>query len=124
MEYQPTSHTVVFVSVFVVVYLLVLLKKAVRSTIDLYDLLILSSVAIVPAVFVFWPRLVVRVARLIGVEFAFLVLFAWLFLIVFIHLYGLVIRVNMLSARTALIIQEVALLRQELQEREGKVQKS
>lgn len=119
MEYHPTVQTIVFVSLFLVLYLVILLKNAIRSTIDFYDLLMLSSVAIVPSVFVFFPSLAGYLAHLAGVEFPFVLLFGGLFLIVFVYLYRLVIEINHHHGRITVLIQELSLLRQQLQQVQG-----
>ena len=116
MAYQPTIPTVIFISLFLLVYLVVLLKNTTRNTIDLYDFLILSSIAIVPAIFVFFPRVVVFLARLSGVEFPFVLLFGGLFLIVFTYFYRLIIEINHHRSRIVLLLQEVSILRQKLQQ--------
>lgn len=118
MEYQPTFQTVIFISLFLIIYLIALLKNTIRSSIDFYDFLMLSSVAIIPSIFVFFPKFVVNVARLVGVEFPFELLFGSLFLIVFVYLYRLVIKMNHHNNRNNLLIQELSLLRQKLQQKE------
>lgn len=118
MEFHPSLQTVVFISVFLLVYLVVLLKNAIKNTIDLYDLLILSSIAIAPSIFVFFPNIVVRIARLVGVTFPFLLLFGFLFFIVFVYLYRIVVKINNHNNMNKLLVQELSLLRQKLQQQE------
>ena len=120
-EYHPSIHTIIFISLFLIVYIILLLKNTIKSDIDFYDLLLLSSVAILPSIFVFFPRFVVWLAKLVGVEFPFLLLFGSLFLFVFTYLYRLVIKINQLHHQNILLIQELSLLRQELfKKKEGK----
>lgn len=131
-EYHPSIHTIIFISLFLIVYIILLLKNTIKNDIDFYDLLLLSSVAILPSIFVFFPKFVVWLAKLVGVEFPFLLLFGFLFLLVFIYLYRLVIKINQHHHQNILLIQELSLLRQELfkrkedktrQEKEGMVNK-
>lgn len=115
MNYTPTPQTVIFVSVFIVVYLFILIKKTIKNAIDLYDLLLLSSLAIFPGIFVFAPRFVENLAHLVGVEFPFIILFAGLFVCVFIYLYHLIIKVNKQERLNLILIQEISLLKQEFE---------
>ncbi len=112
MTYHPTPQTIIFVSFFLVTYLIYLIRKAVKNDIDLYDLLLLSTVAIVPALSVFFPNVAIKLASLIGVGFGFLILFGLLFLIIFIYLYRLVLRSNRNHRMIVLLIQEISLLKE------------
>lgn len=114
LGYVPTVSTLVFISLFLVVYILVLVRNAVRSHIDFYDLLLLSTVSLVPAFFAFFPSLAFKLARIVGVEFPFLLLFGGLFFVVFAYLYRLVIKVNFLHNRNIILVQELGFLRQKL----------
>jgi len=115
LEYYPTTQTIIFLIIFLIGYLLILLRFSIRNYIDLYDFLMLSSLALVPSIFVFFPKFVVRLARLIGVEFPFLLLFGFLFLIVFVYLYRLVIRITDQNNKIALLVQELGLPRQKVE---------
>ena len=110
MVYEPTVPTIIFISLFLIAYLVFLVRKAVGALIDLYDLVMLSAVAIFPALFVFFPKLMVRFTGLFGVKFPFLVLFGGLLLIVFLYLYRLIIKINDLTNRNSRLTQEVSLL--------------
>ncbi|MEQ8969653.1 MAG: DUF2304 domain-containing protein [Coleofasciculus sp. C1-SOL-03] len=115
MNYTPTPQTIIFVSIFIIGYLFILIKKTIKNTIDLYDLLLLSSLAIFPGLFVFAPRFVENLAHLIGVEFPFVILFGSLFVCVFIYLYRLIIKVNKQDKLNLLLIQEISLLKQRIE---------
>jgi hypothetical protein len=116
MEYPlPTLQTTLFLLVFLVTYLVLLLKNANRNTIDLYDMLLLSSIAIVPVLFAFFPKLTIYITKLVGVGFPFLLLFGSLFFIVFVYLYRLVIKINQHHKKNILLIQELSLLKSEIQ---------
>ncbi|MBM4140176.1 MAG: DUF2304 domain-containing protein [Nitrospira sp.] len=121
MEYHPTIQTVIFVTIFLIVYLVALVKNTIKNSIDFYDLILLSSVAVIPSIFVFFPKLVVSLARIVGVEFPFLLLFGSLFFIVFVYLYRLVIKINQHHNRIILLIQEFSLLIEKLQKKKANV---
>jgi hypothetical protein len=114
--YEPTSETEIFIAIFLVAYMWILLRQTVRRSLDVYDFLLLSAVAIVPGGLVFFPGLASRVARLIGVEFPLAIIFGALFLIVFVFLYRLVVRANLQSGATTTIVQDAGLLRLEVEE--------
>jgi len=116
MEYQPTLHTIIFITLFLIGYLFGILRRVTRHAIDFYDLLLLMSIAIIPSSFVFFPKLADDLARLFGVSFPFVVLFGMLFFIVFVYLYRLVIRSYDNDQRIILLLQELSLLRLELQQ--------
>lgn len=113
--YSPTSQTVLFMAVFVTVYLAVLLRNTVRRTVDLYDFLLLSSVALVPAIAVFFPGAASRIAKVVGVEFPLVVIFGTLFLIAFVYLYRLVVQGNSHQHTITALVQETGLMRQEIE---------
>ncbi|MEQ9483177.1 DUF2304 domain-containing protein [Coleofasciculus sp. F4-SAH-05] len=119
MNYTPTPQTVVSVLIFIVIYLFVLLKKTIKNTIDLYDFFLLSSLAIFPGIFVFAPKIVVYLAHIVGVEFPFIILFSGLFVCVFIYLYRLIIKVNKQEKLNLLLIQEISLLKQQIELRQA-----
>ena len=55
----PSAETVVIISGFAFVYMLVLLRKTLQGKFDLYDFLMLSMVAILPASFALLPGLTI-----------------------------------------------------------------
>jgi hypothetical protein len=111
MDYHPTLPTLVFVTLFLLGYVVYLVRSTVRHSIDLYDFAMLASVAVVPAVFVFFPGLMVWATRMVGVEFPFLLLFGGLFLIVFLYLHRIVGKLNQHERTITLLTQELSLLR-------------
>lgn len=116
MEYHPNIQTVIFISIFLLVYLFILIRNAIRNVIDLYDLLLLATVAIIPAIFVFSPGFVSTLSQLLGVAFPLTILFGTLFIIVFIYLYRIIIKINSSNKREVALIQELGLLKKEIQE--------
>jgi hypothetical protein len=112
----PTIQTTIFLSLFLVFYLLILLKNAIINKIDLYDLFLLSAVGVIPAFFIYFPDLTSRLAVFVGVKFPFLLIFGSLFFIVFIYLIRLVIKMNHMAKMNILLTQEVGLLKQEFED--------
>ncbi|MBY9027896.1 hypothetical protein K7459_30020, partial [Pseudomonas fluorescens] len=53
----PSPETVVVISAFALIYMLVLLRKTLQGKFDLYDFMMLSMVAIIPAGFALFPNL-------------------------------------------------------------------
>jgi hypothetical protein len=74
-SHVPNPQTVALVGVFAVVYLLLLLRKTARQELDLYDLFMLSAVAVLPALLVFLPSISESIALATGVTFPFVVMF-------------------------------------------------
>ena len=114
MVQLPTIQTTIFISLFLIGYLFWLLRNAARDTIDLYDLILLVSVAIAPSVFVFFPELAGNLAKFFGVLFPFVVLFGLLFFIVFVYLYRLVKKTNDHKSSINILTQELSILRHKL----------
>ena len=69
--------------------MLVLLRKTMQGKFDLYDFLMLSMVAIIPAGFTLFPTLAYLVSHLTGVVFPFVVMFGALFLVVFVFMHNM-----------------------------------
>lgn len=109
MPYQPTQATTVVLVGFMVVYLAVLVRHAGRDRIDLYDLILLSTVGLVPASFVLFPGPTSRLAAWAGVSFPFLILFGFLLLVAFVYLYRLTVKIKALELKQARLVQDLAL---------------
>lgn len=115
-DYQPTPETCIFIGLFFAAYVLLLLRRAIRSKLDLYDLFMLATLGLIPLVFVLFPHLVSRLSRLVGVEFPFLLLFGALSLVTFLLLYRLIRRGNKLKSEVVKLAQEIGILGHELEE--------
>ncbi len=114
MVQSPTIQTTIFISLFLIGYLFGLLRNAAKYTIDLYDLILLVSVAIVPSVFVFFPEFTDNLTKFLGVLFPFVVLFGLLFFITFVYLFRLVIKTNNHKYSINILTQELSILRHKL----------
>lgn len=112
----PSAETVAVISAFALIYMLVLLRKTLQGKFDLYDLLMLSMVAIIPAGFALFPSLAYLLSHLTGVVFPFVVMFGALFLVVFAFMHNITARLHKLERQNWALIQEQSLLAMELKE--------
>jgi hypothetical protein len=107
-----TLQTLVFVAVFASAYMGLMVHKTARQQIDIYDLVMLSTVAIVPCAFVAFPKLAYWLAEIAGVEFPFVVMFGMLFAVLFVFVHRLTVKLHRLEADNRLLVQELSLLKQ------------
>jgi hypothetical protein len=115
----PSNETVVVISAFALIYMLVLLRKTLQGKFDLYDFLMLSMVAIIPAGIALFPTLGYLVSHLTGVVFPFVVMFGALFLVVFAFMHNITARLHKLERQNWALIQEQSLLTLELKAKES-----
>jgi hypothetical protein len=115
----PSAVTVAIISAFAFIYMLVLLRKTLQGKFDLYDFLVLSMVAILPAGFALFPRLAYLISHLTGVVFPFVVMFGALFLVVFVFMHNITERLHKLERQNWALIQEQSVLALELKRRES-----
>lgn len=120
MVQSPSIQTTVFITLFLTGYLIGLLRNAAKHKIDLYDLILLLSVAIVPSVFVFFPVFTDKLAKFLGVFFPFVILFGILLFIIFVYLYRLVVKINYHHNSIIALTQEFSLLRQKSKKKSEK----
>jgi hypothetical protein len=111
--------TVIVISAFAFVYMLILLRKTLQGKFDLYDFLMLSMVAIVPAGFALFPKLGYLLSQLSGVGFPFVLMFGVLFLVVFVFMHNITARLHKLERQNWALIQEQSLLSLELKTKES-----
>lgn len=104
-------HTVIIISIFSLGYLYFTARKTARQQLDIYDLIMLSAVAIIPLAFVLLPGIVEYLTRLAGVAFPFVIMFGALFAILFIFIHRLTAKIHRLEHDNRLIIQEVSMMR-------------
>jgi hypothetical protein len=116
------TNTLIVIGLFALAYLAFVARKTARQQLDLYDFVMLSTVAVVPAIFVFWPGLAYWLAEIAGVAFPFVIMFGALFLILFLFVYRMTAKVHRLERDNVLLIQEVSLLRLELGSRAAETQ--
>lgn len=99
----------IFIITFFLLYIIFLVRKVAKDQLDLYDFIMLSFIATIPTGFVFMRGVVVTVAKVINIEFPFLILFSALHLVSFIYLYSLVVRINKLHKKVINSVQESSL---------------
>jgi len=115
-------NTYVLIALFALAYLVFIARKTARQQLDLYDFVMLSMVAIVPATFVFSPNIAYWLAELAGVAFPFVIMFGALLFILFLFVHRLTVHIHKLEKDNLLLLQEVSLLRMELETRVGKIE--
>jgi hypothetical protein len=115
----PSIETMIVITAFALIYMLVLLNKTLKGRFDLYDFLMLSMVAIIPAGFALFPNLAYLVSHLTGVVFPFVVMFGALFLVVFVFMHNMTARLHRLERQNCALIQEQSLLTLELQAKQS-----
>jgi hypothetical protein len=106
------TQTLILILLFAVWYLLLMARKTARHQLDLYDLAMLSMVAVIPAGFALFPGIAVEMAEITGVTFPFVILFGLLLAVLFLFIHRLTIRLHKIEHSNRLLIQEVSLLRQ------------
>lgn len=118
--YNISLQTIIFVAAFAFGYLFFTIRKTARQQLDIYDLVMLSTVAIVPVIFVAFPWVAHWLANIAGVEFPFVVMFGMLFAILFVFIHRLTIKLHRLELDNRLLIQEISLLKQTIEQPGGK----
>lgn len=115
--YQPLPQTIAVVALACIAYMALLARKAAAGRLDFYDVVMLSSAAILPAIFIFLPKIGEFVSALVGAT-PFSVLFGLLFLVAFVFMHRLTIQAHSFERRTRLLIQEVSMLKQQMETRQ------
>lgn len=109
--------TLVLILVFAFGYVAFILKKMADSKLDLYDFVMLSAVALIPAVFVIFPHITNLLSLVVGVEFPFVVMFGMIFFFIFIFVYRITVKLHGLESEVRKLVQEVGILKQLLGEK-------
>lgn len=118
--YIINTNTYIFIGIFALAYLGLIARKTARQELDLYDFIMLSSVAVVPVIFVCQPGLAHWLARIAGVAFPFVVMFGVLFLILFLFVHRMTEKMHRMERDNLVLLQEVSLLRMGLDSLESK----
>jgi hypothetical protein len=100
------------VSLFAVGYMYFITRKTALRQLDIYDLNMLSTVAIAPLMFVMFPRFSFWLAKIAGVGFPFVLMFGLLFAILFVFIHRLTVKIHRLESENRMFIQELSLLKQ------------
>lgn len=105
------TKTIILVVLFAIAYMFFIIRKTARRQLDIYDLVMLSTVAIIPIVFASLPQFAYWLSNLVGVEFPFVVMFGMLFAILFIFIHRLTVKIYRLESDCRLLIQELSILK-------------
>lgn len=114
-----TVQTIFVIVLFAIAYMTFIIRKTAHRQLDLYDLVMLSTVAIVPTFFALFPRISHQMAQAMGVEFPFVVMFGLLFAILFVFIHRLTVKIHKLEADSRLLVQELSLLRIRIDKNNG-----
>lgn len=117
MDYHPDPITVLLASVFMICYVAHLFRKTISEKVDLYDFILLSTVALAPSALLYFPHLSMRLSKAAGVAFPFVLMFGFLFLIVFVFLHRFVAMGKSNERRITTLVQELAILKASLKNR-------
>ena len=108
---NPSLQTQILVIAFAAIYLLHLWRRMRQTRIDLYDFLLLSMVAILPAAVLAIPHVPRILTQLTGVTLPFTVLFGALLFILFIATHRLTSRLHRMESNVRILVQDLALMR-------------
>lgn len=114
-------ETILVIVVFAVIYLALILRKTAKAQLDLYDLVMLSTVATMPVFFALFPGFSHYVSLLTGVKFPFVVLFGLLLAVLFLFIHRMTTRLHALERDNRLLVQELSLLKHSVQHDQGVV---
>jgi hypothetical protein len=104
--------TIIIVTLFASGYMFFIIRKTARDQLDLYDLVMLCAVAIIPTAFTIFPQFANLLAVITGVLFPFVVMFGILLAILFVFIHRLTVKIHRLESDSRLLLQELSLLKQ------------
>lgn len=110
---HSSLQTVVIVSLFALCYLYYTARETATQQLDIYDLVMLSAVAIIPSAFVLFPMFANWIAKVSGVAFPFVIMFGLLFAILFTFIHRLSAKIHRLEHNNRLLIQVVSIMQSE-----------
>ncbi len=117
--FSNDPETLITIVLFAVLYIWFLLYKTSTSTLDVYDLVILSTAAVLPISFILVPGFWHFLSNKIGVAFPFVLLFGILIVIIFITIHRLLVKLYDLKSKYVFLIQELGLLKQKQSSKES-----
>lgn len=106
----PSIHLFTIILIFGVAYTYHVVQKLRCREVDLYDFVLLLSVAAIPLLFAGWPNFTAFVGDVFGVALPLTVMFGLLFVSVFIILHRSLSRIHRLEMQVIALTQEVALI--------------
>jgi hypothetical protein len=117
MPYEIQPQLIVAVAVFALCYGAFVIDRLRKRRIDLYDFLLLQSLALIPLIFAAAPSVGAWVARTVGVAVPLSAMFGILFVIAFMSFHRAMSRIHRLEGRLTAVTQDLALLRLQVEER-------
>ncbi|MGE3974329.1 MAG: DUF2304 domain-containing protein [Bdellovibrionales bacterium] len=109
MRHFATPEIKLVLIAFFALYFIFLIRRAQKDRLDLYDLVMLGSVATFPLIFVLFPAVSLKITEIIGVQLPFLWLFGTLHLISFVYLFSVASRIKKSENRLITLTQEMAM---------------
>jgi hypothetical protein len=106
----PSIQLFAIILVFGVAYTYHVVQKLRCREVDLYDFVLLLSVAAIPLLFTGWPNFTAFVGEVFGVALPLTVMFGLLFVSVFVILHRSLSRIHRLETRVIALTQEIALI--------------
>jgi hypothetical protein len=106
----PSTQLFAIILIFGVAYTYHVVQKLRCREVDLYDFVLLLSVAAIPALFAGWPNFTAFVGEVFGVALPLTVMFGLLFVSVFVILHRSLSRIHRLETRVIALTQEIALI--------------
>ena len=94
MLLEVNQSTQLFIGTFAIVVIFFFLWELASLKIELSDFLFLSTLAVVPIIFGFFPGFSKKLASILGIEFPFILLFGTLILVLFLLFYRLIRKVR------------------------------
>jgi len=110
MHHDPVK-TIILIAIFTSGYLFYIIRKTARRQLDLYDLFMLSTVALIPVPFAVFPDFSSWITNLTGVAFPFVVMFGILMAVLFVFIPRLSVKIHRLESESRLLLQELSLLK-------------
>jgi len=111
---QTHPETVFIISVFSLIYLYITFRETARQNFDFYDLIMLSTVGVLPIVFALAPSLTEVISVAIGVTFPFVVMFGALIAILYIFIHRLTRKIHRLESTCSHLIQDLGILHEQV----------
>lgn len=106
----PSTQLFAIILIFGAAYTYHVVQKLRCREVDLYDFVLLLSVAAIPLLFAGWPNFTTFVGEVFGVALPLTVMFGLLFVSVFVILHRSLSRIHRLETRVIALAQEIALI--------------
>lgn len=115
--HSTNPETTIIIITFAIWYIYHLLRKTSARKMDIYDFVMLSTVAIIPASFALFSDFWHYFSRKVGVSLPFILLFGILLAVIFLFVHKLTMRFRDIEAKNVLLIQELSILKQKIASR-------